>query len=161
MSKHASIAAALAASVLLMACGQSAAPATSAPPAGGGGSNTATAKWTDYDRPEEYGNIVKLAPQRIVLRDGVELSVTVRLPADGEGHPIEPVPVLLTQTGYSKSLPALAAHKDYFIYRGYAHVSVDVRGTGSSGGQWGAFDATEQADYLEVTEWVATQPCPQ
>ncbi|CAN0602024.1 unnamed protein product, partial [Ectocarpus sp. 12 AP-2014] len=40
----------------------------------------------------------------------------------------------------------------------YAHVVVDVRGTGNSAGNWEAFGDREQADYLEVVEWVVEQP---
>ena len=63
-------------------------------------------------------------------------------------------PVILTQTGYNKSVPVFRTSNAYFVQRGYIHVSVDVRGTGQSEGSWEAFSETEQADYSEVLDWI-------
>ncbi len=134
----------------LSACGGS----SEAPDAASAGG-----KWFTYDRPESYPNT---APQRgfkITMADGVELSATVTLPADADGNPVTtPLPAILTQTGYNKSIPAIPAANAYLVKRGYAHVSVDVRGTGLSQGQWEAFSEVEQADYLAVMEWLVQQP---
>ncbi|HSW14847.1 MAG TPA: CocE/NonD family hydrolase [Solimonas sp.] len=133
--------------------------------AGGGGSSggSANAKWFDYERAEQYPGMQQLPEQRIPMSDGVELSVRVALPVDANGDVVEtPMPVILTQTGYNKSLatviPAFPTFNSYFVQRGYAHVAVDVRGTGVSGGDWEAFGAREQLDYREVMDWVAIQP---
>ncbi len=139
--------------LLLAACGSSTGTGDAA--AGGG-------RWTPYERAEDYAGVAFLPTQMITMRDGVRLSVKVALPADADGVPASvPVPVILTQTGYAKSLasavPAFPTFNDYFIQRGYAHVAVDVRGTGASEGDWEAFGATEQADYREVMDWVASQ----
>jgi putative CocE/NonD family hydrolase len=117
------------------------------------------ARWTPYDRAAEYPSSVSLPQQVITLRDGVRLVAAVRLPADANGNPVsQPLPVILTQTGYNKGLPVIPAFNEYLVQRGYVHVSVDVRGTGGSEGAWEAFGETEQADYAEVMDWVATQP---
>ncbi|MCU1643874.1 MAG: CocE/NonD family hydrolase [Nocardia sp.] len=44
------------------------------------------------------------------------------------------------------------------IARGYIHVAVDVRGTGTSTGRLELMSAREQRDHLEVLEWVRNQP---
>lgn len=116
------------------------------------------ARWTPYERQAEHAGSVSLPQQVITMRDGVRLVAAVRLPAgdNGDASP-GPFPVILTQTGYNKGIPAVPAFNDYFVRRGYAHVSVDVRGTGGSEGQWEAFSAIEQEDYYEVMDWVASQ----
>ncbi len=123
------------------------------------GAGGAGAQWTPYERAEEYPALATISGGKITMRDGVQLSVSVSLPADADGNAVaQPLPVILTQTGYNKSLPAIPASNAFLVKRGYAHVSVDVRGTGLSGGEWQAFGEEEQADYAEVMEWVATQP---
>ncbi|GAB2538306.1 CocE/NonD family hydrolase [Nocardia heshunensis] len=44
------------------------------------------------------------------------------------------------------------------IARGYVHVAVDVRGTGTSTGRLEIMSAREQRDHLEVLAWVRAQP---
>lgn len=44
------------------------------------------------------------------------------------------------------------------IARGYVHVAVDVRGTGTSTGRLEMMSEREQADHLEVLRWVREQP---
>lgn len=125
----------------------------------GGGSSASDAKWVTYERADDYPGTAKLGGQKIVMRDGVELSATVTLPADADGNAVTtPLPVILTQTGYNKSIPAIPAANAFLVRHGYVHVSVDVRGTGMSGGEWEAFGEEEQADYEEVMDWAATQP---
>lgn len=126
--------------------------------ASGGGSATSSLKWTRYERDFDYPGTTQITGQKITMRDGVKLSAIVTLPADGSGNAVQPVPVILTQTGYNKSIPVIPASNEFLVRHGYAHVSVDVRGTGLSEGDWEAFGAEEQEDYREVMEWVATQP---
>src|SRR5690606_16320720 len=103
-----------------------------------------------------YPGIATVRGLKITMADGIELSASVAMPADADGNPVEqPFPVILTQTGYNKSIPAIPASNDYLVKRGYAHLSVDVRGTGLSQGQWEAFGEAEQADYLEVVDWAS------
>ncbi len=145
-------------SLLLAACSGGSANGPGSAGGGSGGSNSA-AGWKTYERTEDYPSVVQLAEQKIAMSDGVQLSVKVALPADANGAAVAtPLPVLLTQTGYNKSIPAIPAYNEFLVRHGYAHVSVDVRGTGASGGNWEAFSAREQQDYREVMDWVASQP---
>jgi hypothetical protein len=90
------------------------------------------------------------------MRDGVVLRANLDLP-DAPG----PFPTLVVQTPYNKDgliNVALGGSFRYFAERGYAVVTVDVRGTGASGGEWDSFGDAEQADGPEVVEWAAAQP---
>ena len=113
------------------------------------------ASWTDYDRPAEHG-IVEDSDVPITMRDGIVLVADVRRP-DGPGR----YPVLVVQTPYNKDggiNAFLGGLTDYFVQRGYVTVTVDVRGTGGSQGQWDSFGEAEQRDGPEVVEWAAAQP---
>jgi hypothetical protein len=135
----------------LAACAQGSPPPRSSP--------IQSAKaWPPYERAETHPGTARIAGLWIPLRDGVRLSASVLLPADAGGVAAPgPFPAILTQTGYNKGLPLFATSNPYFVRRGYAHVSVDVRGTGASEGTWEAFSRTEQEDYREVVDWVAAQ----
>src|SRR5919112_1341696 len=106
--------------------------------------------WTPYDRPAQFGVVVdKDVP--VTMSDGTVLRADVHRP-DAPGK----FPVLLTQTPYNKLGP-LGAANTYLVQRGYVHVVVDVRGTGSSAGQWDSFGPNEQRDGREMVEWAAEQ----
>ena len=143
--------------MFLGACGGSSVPGSQdpvSPPQNGG----AAGKWFTYERAEEFPATVTIGALKIPMRDGVNLSASVLLPADAAGTRAPGrFPVILTQTGYNKSLAAIAASNEFLVKHGYAHVSVDVRGTGLSEGDWEAFGEAEQADYAEVMQWAATQ----
>ncbi len=114
--------------------------------------------WGGYVRDEDYPEIAT-STGTIVMRDGVELFYSVALPATADGVAATgPFPTILTQTGYNIDFPAIPASNPYLVKRGYAHVSLDVRGTGNSGGSWDAFGENEQGDYGEVMDWVSRQP---
>jgi len=141
--------------LILSACGSSTPDAAT-----GGGDETGQGKsaWFSYSRPDEAPGVVSIQGLKITMRDGVQLSATVGLPADADGNALPgPFPVILTQTGYNKSIPAIPASNAFLVRHGYAHVSVDVRGTGLSGGSWEAFGDNEQGDYLETIDWAAKQ----
>ncbi|MBL1073753.1 CocE/NonD family hydrolase [Nocardia sp. 2] len=55
------------------------------------------------------------------------------------------------------ALEAIRANRTA-ISRGYVHVSVDVRGTGTSTGRLQLMSEREQRDHLEVLAWVRQQP---
>ena len=143
--------------LLLQACGSGSPDGVPADSGSG-----VAAKWADYTPAETYAKTARLPAQMITMSDGTRLSVQVMLPADAEGHAITtPLPVILTQTGYNKSASGYIdgfAFNPFFVRHGYAHVAVDVRGTGMSEGAWEAFSAREQLDYKEVMDWVAVQP---
>ncbi len=150
--------AALCLSLLLAACGSD---SNDGPVNSNGGGNGGVAQssesWFEYERVEDYPGVAT-TNGTIEMRDGVQLAYSVSVPADESGNPVEgSFPTVLTQTGYNIGIPFIPASNEYLVKRGYAHVSVDVRGTGSSGGSWDAFGENEQADYGEVISWVAAQ----
>jgi uncharacterized protein len=116
---------------------------------------TAHADWTSYDRPAQYGTVTdKDVP--ITMSDGVHLYADVIRP-DKPGR----YPVMLEQTPYNKNLVDSSTSfgdNTYFAQRGYVVVIEDVRGTGSSEGQWQSFDDREQRDGFETVQWAASQP---
>ena len=91
-------------------------------------------------------------------RDGTKLAMTVRAPA-GKSLDDGPFPTLINMSGYPEanpdSTPAMALIASTL---GYATVSVNVRGTGCSGGIGGLFEQTWAADGYDVVEAVAAQP---
>ncbi|WP_174727649.1 CocE/NonD family hydrolase [Mesobacillus harenae] len=106
-----------------------------------------------YERPEQYSSYITEKDIFITMRDGVILAADVHRP-DGPG----PFPVILTQTPYNKNQNGSENLNEYFIKRGYAHMVVDVRGTGTSQGTWDSFGEAEQRDGKELVEWAARQP---
>ena len=146
---------ALLAALLVSACGSD---SDSDNTINGGSNNRVSQSWVPYEREEEYPGIAT-ETGTIEMRDGVQLFYSLARPADAAGNPVEgALPTILTQTGYNAGIPAIPASNEYLVKRGYAHVSLDVRGTGNSGGNWTAFGEDEQADYAEVISWVAEQP---
>ncbi len=115
----------------------------------------AQANWTKYDRSAQFATVTdKDVP--ITMSDGVKLYADVIRP-DKPGR----YPVLLEQTPYNKNVvdgSTSFGDNTYFAQRGYVVVIEDVRGTGSSEGQWQSFDDREQRDGFETVQWAAQQP---
>jgi uncharacterized protein len=113
------------------------------------------AGWTSYDRPAQFATVTdKDVP--ITMSDGVKLYADVIRPAKPGRYP-----VMLEQTPYNKNVvdgSTSFGDNSYFAQRGYAVVIEDVRGTGSSEGQWQSFDDREQRDGFETVQWAAGQP---
>jgi len=111
--------------------------------------------WSDYDRPATFG--VTTEPNvPIEMTDGVKLRANVERPTTDRR-----VPTLIIQTPYNKDglvNLALGGAATYFVQRGYAVVTVDVRGTGSSEGTWDSFGPAEQRDGKRVVAWARHQP---
>ncbi|TQL70358.1 hypothetical protein FB381_4288 [Nocardioides albertanoniae] len=127
-------------------------PAAAADPLEG----SAAAAWKP--RPATYGVSVEKDVE-LTMSDGVVLRADIRRPADDDGTPAAGrFPVLLTQNPYNKNLAS--AGGDYFVQRGYVTVQTDVRGTGSSAGQWDSFGDREQKDGLEVANWATSKARP-
>jgi putative CocE/NonD family hydrolase len=121
---------------------------------------TSPAKWTP--RPEQYSNTVTTKDIAIPMSDGVKLRGDLTRPADADGNAIAAkFPVVVTITAYNKTAsggsPIAGSSGDYLVKRGYAQLTVDARGTGSSEGQWNAFDAREDKDASEVMTWAHQQ----
>ncbi|MEU0312215.1 CocE/NonD family hydrolase [Nocardioides sp. NPDC006273] len=110
-------------------------------------------------RPATYGVVVeKDVP--ITMSDGVVLLADIHRPARADGTAAAGrFPVILTQNPYNKNL-SVGSGGDYFVERGYVFVQTDVRGTGSSAGQWDAFGDREQKDGLEVANWATSKQRP-
>jgi len=94
----------------------------------------------------------------IEMRDGVTLSAMVRFPDRslyGEG----PWPTVIEYSGYGPSDPDSEEPGSRLARSfGYATVSVNMRGTGCSGGVFDTFNPAQQADGYDIVEAVAHQP---
>ncbi len=123
-----------------------------------------------YDRKE-------LAPglNYVKVRDGIELAMTVRLPT-GKSAADGPFPTLIEYSGYQVAAPGdllaslgkpepdpLAPASSTAVgsliapLLGFAVVSVQMRGSGCSGGAFGLFDLPTTYDGYDAVETVAAQ----
>ncbi|MGN6574772.1 MAG: CocE/NonD family hydrolase [Nocardioides sp.] len=104
-------------------------------------------------RPATYGvHVTEDVP--VTMSDDTVLRVNVSRPARADGSPAPGrFPVILTQTPYNKSAPQLGFRNDFLVEHGYVQVVADVRGTGSSEGEWDSFGAREQEDGAELVRW--------
>ncbi|MGA9342682.1 MAG: CocE/NonD family hydrolase, partial [Rhodanobacteraceae bacterium] len=87
----------------------------------------------------------------IPMRDGVKLAATIWRSTDQK----KPVPTVLVMTPYISDETQQRAVK--FAENGYAYVSVDVRGRGSSGGKFTPLYGNGP-DGADVIAWLAKQP---
>jgi len=105
----------------------------------------------------EPGSSLEEGFQYLEMRDGVTLSAMVRFPDDafyGDG----PWPTVVEYSGYSPSNPE-SEEAGVRLARalGYATVSVNLRGSGCSGGVFDVFNPAQMADGYDVVEIVARQ----
>ena len=95
----------------------------------------------------------------IPLSDGCRLSARVWRPENSDSAP---VPVILEYLPYRKrdgTTARDALTHPWFAERGYACVRVDMRGNGDSYGVMeDEYTPQEQADCIEVINWLAAQP---
>jgi putative CocE/NonD family hydrolase len=94
-----------------------------------------------------------LLNQRVPMRDGVELSTDVWLPATTSG----PVPALLIRNIYNNADRRYLSWMPPFVAAGYAVVMQDCRGRHDSDGVWDPY-ICEVTDGFDTVEWVGTQP---
>lgn len=148
---------------LLVAAGP-AAPTAGAAPGVRHTANMLTSGW--MPRPEDYPATVTRRDLAIPMDDGTVLRADLTLPARADGTPVRRrLPVVVTLTAYNKqamgSSGGLAgADPDYLVKRGYAQLTVDARGTGSSEGVWRAFSRREARDAGQVVEWAHSRRRP-
>jgi putative CocE/NonD family hydrolase len=124
----------------------------------------AASDWTP--RGEQYPTTVAVKDLAIKVSDGVTLRGDLQLPStDGKTAVSGTWPVVITITAYNKTVIAggfgatlAGADPAYLVKRGYAQLTVDARGTGSSEGAWCAFCARENKDAAEIVAWAADQP---
>ena len=148
----------------------SAGPAHSAPAAPTVAATQAAAKapkapkaWRP--RAAKYPGTVTQEDLAIPMSDGTVLRGDLVLPATADGRAVaRRLPVIITITAYNKSAsggsPLSGGGSDYLVQRGYAHLTVDARGTGSSEGQWAAFSRREDKDAGEIVEWAHSRKRP-
>src|SRR4051794_20419113 len=116
-------------------------------------------------RPADYPGTTTVQDLAIPMSDGVVLRGDLVLPADANGSAVPGrFPVVVTITAYNKTVTAsgfgstlAGAGPAYLVTRGYAQLTVDARGTGSSEGEWCAFCARENQDGAEVMTWAHQQ----
>ncbi|WP_205472713.1 CocE/NonD family hydrolase [Nocardioides sp. SYSU D00038] len=117
-------------------------------------------------RPATYAGVATQSDLAIPTSDGKLLRADLRLPAGADGKPVPGRhPVIITITAYNKSLLGRAgglggADSAYLVRRGYAHLTVDARGTGSSEGTWDVLGPREAKDAKEVVEWASSSARP-
>src|SRR5215468_9482771 len=93
----------------------------------------------------------------ITMDDGVRLAATIYRPAT-----VSPVPCLLEALPYRKD-DVTASYRDEYVRLadefGYAVCRLDLRGTGSSGGDaTDEYPVREQDDLCAVIAWLAERP---
>ena len=103
------------------------------------------------DKGDNRENVSVDLHHMIPMRDGVQLAATIWKPT----HQSKPLPVVLVMTPYITDETQERAVK--FATHGYAYVSVDVRGRGTSQGRYTPLygNGTDGAD---VIAWLAKQP---
>ncbi len=106
----------------------------------------------------------------VTMRDGIRLACDVFRP-DAEGR----FPAVVSISPYGKRVQKMIEHPlplspqrgnggqeagdtRYWVSRGYVHIIVDSRGSGSSEGSFGFFGREEQLDGCEMVEWAASRP---
>ncbi|WP_435770677.1 CocE/NonD family hydrolase [Nocardioides sp. SYSU DS0651] len=117
-------------------------------------------------RGEQYDATVSTTDIPIRMDDGVVLRADLVRPVRADGQPVgRRLPVIVTITAYNKTVLASGGEavlsggdSNYLVKRGYAQLTVDARGTGTSEGRWAAFSAREGKDAGAVVEWAARQP---
>lgn len=115
-------------------------------------------KYSGYSK-EIYKGAVKQSIY-VTMRDGVEIAIDYYLP---KGLPAsEKIPAILIQTRYWRNMVVNMRDNgigEYFVRHGYALVSVDVRGTGASFGNWlYPWTEAETKDGAEIVDWIIRQP---
>ena len=90
--------------------------------------------------------------QGVIMRDGIEIAVDIMLP-EGEG----PFPSVVIRTPYERGRH-VTRPAGYFslVGKGYALVTMDMRGRNDSGGEWRPW-INDSEDAFELIEWVAAQ----
>lgn len=124
----------------------------------------AKADWTP--RPERFPRTVTQRDLAIPMRDGTVLRGDLMLPARADGRAVaRRLPVIVTITAYNKTVLGSGGglgggDPAYLVKRGYAQLTVDARGTGSSEGVWQAFSRQEARDGKKVVEWAHSRERP-
>src|SRR3954468_3872867 len=121
--------------------------------------------------PDQYPKVFMQNDVPITMRDGVKLYASIFRPADASGKPVPGrFPVVLNQILFNKNGAALdgtpasdlqqngIGYTPLFVKHEYVQVIVDVRGTGSSEGEWTQFGPQVQRDSYDIAQWLVKQP---
>ena len=123
---------------------------------------------TTPDKSNANHKIKKDLNAHVAMRDGVRIACDIYRPDAGGKFP-----ALLAMSPYGKAGQQLPippapfggeyAHieigdTDFLVSRGYAHVVVDVRGSGHSEGEFDVFSPKQAQDGYDLVEWIARQP---
>jgi uncharacterized protein len=106
-----------------------------------------------------YGLILTRQNVTTTMRDDTLIAMDIYRPDDEFPHP-----ALYAAGPYPHSAEMLydlgteAGNIAWFVSQGYIVVVANVRGTGSSGGDFSFFSRAEQQDHYEIIEWIAEQP---
>lgn len=98
----------------------------------------------------EFPAVTIDADLRVPMRDGIELAARVWRPADAGRHPL-----VMQHTPYLSDETHDRARK--FVAAGFAYVSLDRRGRGTSGGVFQPLEGGGP-DGVDAARWLATQP---
>ena len=139
---------------LAAVCAAAAALALAAPAAADG-------PW--HAEPARFG-VSAPVQQTVTMSDGVKLAADVYRPTLSSGAPAPGrFPVILSQTPYGKRSAVTTQSMGqgmggdgfypYLVQRGYIDVVADVRGTGSSDGDFSLFGPRERQDGVELARW--------
>ena len=94
----------------------------------------------------------------ITMRDGVRLATNVFLPAKNGVVASGRFPAIVERTPYDKnSFAPIQLLVPYFVSRGYAVVSQDVRGRYGSEGHWRPL-REDGLDGFDLLKWIGEQP---
>ena len=92
----------------------------------------------------------------VKMRDGVELSLNVRLPGPASKGPY---PTVIEYSGYGPANPDATEPGSMIAgLLGFATVGVNMRGSGCSGGVFDVFNTAQQVDGYDTVEGIARQP---
>jgi predicted acyl esterase len=92
----------------------------------------------------------------LTMRDGIQLSATIKLPG-----PVDkgPYPTVIEYSGYSSADPKSPQPSTLITQNmGYATVGINMRGTGCSGGAFSFFEPLQSTDGYDAIEEIAQQP---
>lgn len=108
---------------------------------------------------EPKDNVRFIKDVRVPMADGVELSLDMHVPADGDWA-TTPRPLLLEYIPYRKDdSPAYTSYHNCFAKNGIIGARLDCRGSGASGGQTAdEYTVQEQIDCVAAIQWLAQQP---
>jgi putative CocE/NonD family hydrolase len=132
------------------------------------GPATASADGPWHGAAASYG-VSSPVQQMVTMSDGVQLAVDVYRPTLSSGaNAPGSFPVILSQTPYGKRSVVTTqsmgqgmggdGYYPYLVERGYIDVVADVRGSGSSDGDFSLFGPREMQDGVELADWAARLP---